>query len=85
MAHTRQWKIDIYLYEDGAEVAADAVLHADVAQGVTARGTSRLSRAGMVPEIGAELATARALSELSHRLLELASADLAGLRPTATR
>jgi hypothetical protein len=85
MAHTRQWRVDIFLYEDEAEVAADAVLHADIPEGITARGTGRLSLVGTVPEIGAELAAARALSELGHRMLQLASDDLAALPSTPAR
>jgi len=85
MAHTRKWKVDVFLYEEGAEVTAEAVLHADVVEPITARGTARLGAAGAVPEIGAELATSRALSAIGHRLLELTAHDLAGLpRPVTT-
>ena len=50
MTHTRQWRVDVFLYEDEAEVAADAVLHADIPEGIIARGTGRLSLVGMVPD-----------------------------------
>ena len=53
MAHTGQWKVDVFLFEDGAEVTAEAVLHADAAQPVVGRGTARLSTKATVPEIGA--------------------------------
>jgi hypothetical protein len=40
-------------------------------------GLARLNPADLdVPEIGDELATARALSELSHHLLDAAAGDL---------
>jgi hypothetical protein len=85
MTHTRHWTVDVFLYDDETEVAANAVLHADVPEALTARGTTRLRLVGSVPEIGAELATARALSALSHQMLELASGDLATLaRSTPT-
>jgi len=79
MAHTGQWKVDVFLFEDGAEVTAEAVLHADAAQPVVGRGTARLSTNATVPEIGAEFATSRALAALGHRLLELTVEDLAAM------
>jgi Rv2632c-like len=82
MAHIGQWKVDVFLYEDDAEVTADAVLHADAARPVVGRGQARLSAAASVPEIGAELAASRALAALGHRLLGLTAEDLAAL-PTS--
>ncbi len=79
MAHIGQWKIDVFLYEQDAEVTAEAVLHADAARPVVGRGKARLSAAAAVPEIGAELATSRALTALGHRLLEMTADDLAAL------
>jgi hypothetical protein len=79
MAHIGQWKVDVFLFEDDAEVTAEAVLHADTAQPVVGRGTARLRTNATVPEIGAELATSRALAALGHRLLELTAEDLAAL------
>ena len=77
MAHTGQWKVDVFLFENDAEVTAEAVLHADAARPVLGRGTARLDVTATVPEIGAELATSRALAALGHRLLELTADDLA--------
>jgi hypothetical protein len=86
MAHTGQWKVDVFLYEDGAEVTAEAVLHADAARPVVGRGRARLEVATTVPEIGAELATSRALAALGHRLLESTGDDLAAVpQPAAGR
>jgi hypothetical protein len=48
------------------------------------RGTARLGTNAVAPEIGAELATSRALAALGHRLLELTADDLAAL-PKFTR
>jgi hypothetical protein len=82
MAHTGQWKVDVFLFEDDAEVTAEAVLHADAARPVVGRGTARLSTNATVPEIGAELATSQALAALGRRLFELTAEDLAAL-PTS--
>ena len=82
MAHIGQWKVDVFLYEDDAGVAAEAVLHADAAKPVVGRGSARLSAAASVSEIGAELATSRALAALGHRLLELSAEDVAALPTT---
>lgn len=76
MAHTGQWKVDVFLFEGEAEVTAEAVLQADTARPVVGRGTAKLgtARHGTVataPEIGVELATSRALAALGRRLLEL--------------
>jgi hypothetical protein len=84
MAHTGQWKVDVFLFEDDAEVTAEAVLHADANRPVVGRGTARLSTNATVPEIGAELATSRALAALGRRLLEPTAEDLAAL-PTSAR
>ena len=79
MAHTGQWKVDVFLFEDDAEVTAEAVFHADAARPIVGRGAARLSTNATAPEIGAELATSRALAALGHRLLELTAEDLAAL------
>jgi hypothetical protein len=83
MPHIGQWKIDVFLFEDDADVTAEAVLHSDAAQPVTARGQARLRSTAGVPDIGAELATSRAAAP-GHRLLELATEDVAAL-PRLTR
>ena len=82
MAHVGQWKVDVFLYEDDAGVAAEAVLQADAARPVVGRGAARLDAAAIVAEVGAELATSRALAALGHRLLEPTAADPAAL-PTS--
>jgi hypothetical protein len=82
MAHTGQWKVDVFLFEDDAEVTAEAVLHADAARPVVGRGRARLGTNAAVPEIGAELATSHALAALGRRLFELTAEDLAALPKT---
>ena len=47
---------------------------------LTGTGTARLNPADRdVPEIGDELAAARALSQLAHVLLEVAADDISGV------
>jgi hypothetical protein len=83
MAHTGQWKVDVFLFEGDAEVTAEAVVLADAARPVVGRGSARLGTNATAPEIGAELATSRALAALGHRLLELTGDDLAALPTSA--
>jgi hypothetical protein len=75
MTHVGQWKVDVFLFENDAAVTAEALLHADAARPVVGRGTARLDVTATAPEIGAELATSRALAALGHRLLELTAED----------
>ena len=71
------------LSERGLETGKLARLRRILDRHGLANGTARLSTNAMVPEIGAELATSRALAALGHRLLELTAEDLAAL-PTST-
>jgi Rv2632c-like len=74
---TKTWRVDLFLYEDGDHTKADAVLHTDAGTELRASGVARKNPADrQVPEIGDELATCRALSELSHLLLVAASNDV---------
>jgi len=75
MAHTGQWKVDVLVFEDDAEVTAEAVFRADTARPVVGHGTARLGPSATAPEVGAELATSRALAVLGQHLLELANAE----------
>ena len=73
---TKQWTVQVALDEQGDDTFADAVLHFDERQ-ISARGQSRRNPSDeAVPSIGDELATARALSELAHRLLATAAGDI---------
>lgn len=59
---------------------ASARLHTNDPTNLVATGTARLSPHDRdVPEIGYELATARALSQLAHRVLESAADDISGV------
>ena len=78
--HVRSWRVEIDLFETGDDTTAHAVLVADAARHLDAKGGAHL-RLGdpAVPEIGDEVAVARALRQLSDRLLGAASDDLAGI------
>ena len=78
MPIARRWTVDIYLSEDangpGAVTHAEARLHARDATDLRGRGHARRNPADAdVPEIGDELAAARALSDLAHQLLRAAA------------
>ncbi|MCU1627401.1 MAG: hypothetical protein JWP64_2350 [Pseudonocardia sp.] len=77
MNETKRWNVDIVIDEEGDRTRAVARLHAGDTDQHVGVGLARLNPADLdVPEIGDELATARALSELSHHLLDAAAGDL---------
>lgn len=78
MAANRHWTVDIMIdeREDERTTQAEARLSAGDRQ-VSGRGTAyRHPDDVEVPRIGDELATARALSELAHRLVLAAAEDI---------
>jgi hypothetical protein len=79
-AHVKTWRVDVYLYENGADTAAHAVLHTGEATHLDSRGEAKRSpHDSPVPEIGDEIAAARALRRLADRLLGVAYDDLDAL------
>lgn len=78
--HSKTWHVDLYLTESGNQTSAHAVLKGDAPENVRAVGTTRRNpHDPAVPEIGDEVAAARALRQLAETLVDLASADLAGV------
>jgi uncharacterized protein DUF1876/uncharacterized protein DUF1918 len=74
---TKQWSVDIYLYEDANATAANAVLRSDVPGPLDVRGEAHRRPADPdMPKVGDEVAVARALRRLADRLLEMASRDI---------
>ena len=68
-------QVDIDEYEDRTRAVARLGTGGD--QSLAATGLARLNPADRnVPQIGDELAVARALSELSHLLLDFAARDI---------
>lgn len=76
--HTKQWTIDVFVSEDGDNTNARAVLHGDSAHVISGAGFARRNpHDPLVPEIGDELAVARALSRLADNLQQVTSDDIA--------
>ncbi|GAA2899165.1 DUF1876 domain-containing protein [Streptosporangium fragile] len=74
----KQWTVQIHITEEGDATFARAVL--TTRDGTRLTGTGRAHRNPSdepVPEIGDELAAARALTDLANRLFTAASQDIA--------
>ncbi|RZU53218.1 uncharacterized protein DUF1876 [Krasilnikovia cinnamomea] len=79
MTHIRTWNVEISIseHEDERNTYAEARLHSGARPMLRGEGQARRRPSDQeVPEIGDELAVARALSDLGHRLLEAAVADI---------
>jgi hypothetical protein len=75
--HVRRWTVNIDVFESDEHTSAHAALVAESPTRVVGTGhAQRGDDDGNVPEIGAEVAVARALHRLSERLLGIASDDL---------
>jgi hypothetical protein len=79
-AYTKSWRVDIYLYEGDQSTSAQAVLHSDAPSDLKSSGVARRRPDEPdVPEIGDEVAVARALSHLADLLRQTAEGDLGGV------
>jgi len=77
-AHVKTWRVTIDLFEAGDDTTAHAVLLADSPTHFDGSGRAHRDPADVdVPEIGDEVAVARALRRLADRLLDTASEDIA--------
>jgi hypothetical protein len=77
---SKTWSVQIDLGEHDGMTRAVARLHTGDRTSLTGTGLARLNPADPdVPEIGDELASARALSQLAHALLEAAAEDISGV------
>jgi hypothetical protein len=80
---SKSWSVQIDLGEHDGTTQAVARLHTGDQTSLTGTGSAWLNPADRnVPEIGDELAAARALSQLAHTLLEAAADDIAGVLHT---
>jgi len=78
--HVREWQVRVTIFEAGDVTDANVVLLSDAPTHLTARGESHRSKKDMpVPEIGDEVAVARALRHLADQLLETATEDIEAL------
>ena len=76
-AYTKSWRVDIYLYEGAQSTSAQAVLHSGAPSDLKSTGVARRRPDEQdVPEIGDEVAVARALSHLADLLRQTAEGDL---------
>lgn len=76
---TRTWTVEVAIdeREDERRTHAVAVLRTEARPQVRGEGTAnRAPRDREVPEIGDELATARALADLAYQLLDVTAADI---------
>ncbi len=81
MPAMKRWTVEVYLDEDDGRTYAEARLHSGADTRLVGVGRAKLNPADDdIPEIGDELAAARALSDLGHRLLIAAAADIAAVR-----
>ena len=77
MAEAKHWTVDVHIDEHEERTRARARLHNRDETGLVGIGVARLNPADTnVPEIGDELAVARALSDLAHKLLEATVGDI---------
>jgi hypothetical protein len=76
----KQWTVQIFITEDDGDTHARAVLTTRDSSKLAGRGVAHRSPVDRsVPEIGDELAAARALEDLGAKLHEAASHDFAYL------
>ncbi len=77
MDAVESWTVTVDIDEHDGHTRAVARLHTRDSERLVGVGLARLNPADRdVPEIGAEIAVARALSELSSRLLRTAAEDV---------
>jgi uncharacterized protein DUF1876 len=76
--HTKTWTVEIFIGEQDDRTHAEARLSSErAARQLSGEGTARRNPTDSdVPEIGDELAAARALSDLAHHLLDAAAEDI---------
>lgn len=80
MDDTKTWSVRIDIGEHDGRTRAVAHLHTQDTERMVGVGFARLNPVDPdVPEIGDEIAVARALSDLGHRLLDAAAGDLEGV------
>ncbi len=76
-AHVKTWSVTVYIYEQDPATDAHVVLHAEAEPPLQARGHARRAPGDLdVPEIGDEIAVARALRSLAERLEKAADEDV---------
>lgn len=79
----KEWTVRIFMSEHDGNTRAEARLDTGSGSGLTGIGLARLTAQDAdVPEIGDEVAAARALADLAERLLHTAEADVEAVHPS---
>lgn len=78
MTAMKRWNVEIFVGEDEGRTYAEArMLDDDIGDRLIGVGRAKLNpEDNDVPEIGDELAVARALTDLGHRMLVTAAGDI---------
>jgi hypothetical protein len=77
MIAMKRWRVEVLIGERDGRTYAEARLRTELGDRLLGVGRARLSPEDHdVPEIGDEIAAARALADLGHRLLISAAADI---------
>jgi len=77
MRSIKQWQVDVFVGENDGRTYAEASLVTDLGDRLVGTGWATVASSDHdVPEIGDEVATARALASLATRLLGTASHDI---------
>jgi sorbitol-specific phosphotransferase system component IIA len=77
MIAMKRWRVEVFLGEQDGHTYAEARLHTELGDHLLGVGRARLNPHDYdVPEIGDEVAVARALTDLGHRLLITAAQDI---------
>jgi hypothetical protein len=80
MRAMKQWQADILIGENEGHTYAEAQLMTEIGDHLVGSGHADVGPHDMdVPEIGDEVAVARALRDLADRLLAVASSDIEGV------
>jgi hypothetical protein len=86
MATVNRWTVEVFINENGGHTYAEARLHTGEDTHLIGVGRAHVHPTDRnVPEIGDELAAARALSDLSHVLLVAAAGDIEAVTAQPTR
>jgi hypothetical protein len=82
----KTWHVELFIDEEGDRTVARAVLHTGSPSHVQGRGATRRAPNDFdVPEIGDEVAAARALHALADDLLATAAGDIAAIEQHPVR
>jgi len=82
----KRWRVEVFLGEHDGQTYAEARLHTELGDHLLGVGRARLNPNDYdIPEIGDEIAVARALTDLGHRLLITAAQDIEQVTSTPVR